>query len=171
MKREFLSWAECSKRSYFQRIGSALGRCVRRLFHDWHRVRDGTLTRRAFKAAMRPLRKRFLKVLRLGKACGDLRLQGKCRDLWTHRKALFTFVDTAGIEPTNNRAEQALRHPVILRKTSFGTASHHGSRFIERIMTTVQSLRWQQRDVLAFLVDSLRAQGAEGAQAPSLLPA
>ena len=35
-------------------------------------------------------------------------------------------------------------------------------------MTTVQTLRWQQRDALAFLVDSLRAQGAE---APSLLPA
>ena len=62
-----------------------------------------------------------------------------------------TFVDTAVIEPTGNRAEQALRHPVILRKTSLGTASHHGSRFIEGIMTNVQSLRWQQRDVLALL--------------------
>ena len=62
---------------------------------------------------------------------------------------------------------------MILRRVSFGTGSRHGRRFIERIMATVQSLRWQQRDVLAFPFDSLsaRAQGAQGAQAPSLLPA
>ena len=103
-----LAWfrpVECAKRIYFQRIGSALRRCVRRLFREWHRVRDGTLTRSAFEAAMRPLSERALKLLRLGQACGDPRLQGKCRDLSAHREVLVAFVDTEGIEPTNNPAE------------------------------------------------------------------
>ena len=39
------------------------------------------------------------------------------------REWLWTFVDTRGIEPTNNTAERALRPAVIYRKLSFGTQS------------------------------------------------
>ena len=37
----------------------------------------------------------------------------------------------AGVEPTNNEAERALRHGVLWRHTSFGTHSAEGSRFVE----------------------------------------
>ena len=40
---------------------------------------------------------------------------------------LFTFMDYADIQPTNNQAEQSLRNLVIFRKICFGTRSEEGS--------------------------------------------
>ena len=40
------------------------------------------------------------------------------------------------------------RAPVLWRKGSFGTDSEQGSRFVERILTVVTTLRMQQRNVL-----------------------
>jgi transposase len=74
------------------------------------------------------------------------------------------------VEPTNNLAERQIRHGVMWRKTSFGTDSEAGSRFVERILTVVMSLRSQGRRILDFLVQSLRAVAGD-AERPSLLPA
>ena len=68
-----------------------------------------------------------------------------------HREALWAFVDTIGIEPTNNHAEQQLRAFVLWRKRSFGTQSERGNRFAERIMTVVHTARKQNRHVLSYL--------------------
>jgi len=43
----------------------------------------------------------------------------------------WTFAGVEGIEPTNNDAEQVLRHAVPWRKSSGGTDSEAGSRFVE----------------------------------------
>jgi len=58
---------------------------------------------------------------------------------------------------------------VILRKTSFGTHSAAGSRFLERMLTVTETLRQQRRDVLEFLVDAVHAHFA-ATRSPSLLP-
>jgi transposase len=78
-------------------------------------------------------------------------------------------VDTVGIEPTNNAAEQALRHAVIWRKLSFGTQSATGSRFVERLLTVIETCRRQQRNVYAWLTETVQAHLA-GQPTPSLLP-
>ena len=83
--------------------------------------------------------------------------------------ALWTFVYKDGVEPTNNAAEQALRHGVLWRKSSFGTQSAAGSRFAERMMTVVATLRQQKRNVLDYLTAACDAQ-LHGTKAPSLLP-
>jgi hypothetical protein len=41
--------------------------------------------------------------------------------------ALWTFLETPGIEPTNNAAERALRQSVIQRKISHGVQSRQGA--------------------------------------------
>jgi transposase len=48
--------------------------------------------------------------------------------------SLWTFASVPGVEPTNNAAERALRHAVYWRKTSLGTDSEGGSRFVERML-------------------------------------
>jgi transposase len=83
--------------------------------------------------------------------------------------ALWTFATSAGVEPTNDAAERALRHAVCWRKTSHGTASAGGSRFVERMLTVVGSCRQQGRDVLKFLTDCVRAE-RKGSPRPSLIP-
>jgi transposase len=57
------------------------------------------------------------------------------------------FVVTDGIEPANNHAERLLRRGVLRRKNAFGCHSTEGCRFVERILTAVQTLRLQGRPV------------------------
>ena len=80
------------------------------------------------------------------------------------------FLTHAGVQPTNNRAEQVLRHAVIWRKLSFGTQSAAGSRFVETLLTIIETSRQQQRDLLDVLTTALEAQNHH-TKGPSLLPA
>jgi transposase len=82
--------------------------------------------------------------------------------------ALYTFDPAEGVEPTNNAAERALRHAVCWRKTSYGTDSPSGSRFVERVLTVVATSRQQGRGVLEYL--SLCCEAARrGVSAPGLI--
>jgi transposase len=116
---------------------------------------------------MQPIRVQVEGLLLRGyfKAC----LYGFCKELWEHRERLWVFVDSEGIEPTNNAAEQALRHAVIWRKLSFGTQSASGSHFVERMLTVIETCRRQNRNVYAWLTDAIQARLA-GQPSPSLLP-
>lgn len=79
-------------------------------------------------------------------------------------------MDVPGVEPTNNYGERTIRQGVIYRKLSFGTRSERGSRFIERILTVVTTLKQQRRPPLEFLTEALWAY-RRGLPPPSLLPA
>jgi transposase len=81
---------------------------------------------------------------------------------------LWAFRRERGIEPMNNAAERALRHAVLWRKSSGGTASGWGSRFVERVLSVAATCRQQGRNVLGFLTECFRAQQA-GRGLPSLL--
>jgi hypothetical protein len=45
--------------------------------------------------------------------------------------SLWIFLTQRGVEPTNNRAERALRFGVLWRKRSLGTASDKGNHWVE----------------------------------------
>lgn len=74
-----------------------------------------------------------------------------------------------GVEPTNNAGERILRPGVLWRKRSFGTDSPKGSRFVERILTVVTTLRLQKRNVLDYVTAACQA-ALSGQPAPSLMP-
>jgi transposase len=59
------------------------------------------------------------------------------------QKRLFTFLRIPGVAPTNNHAEQSLRHMVIFRKTSFGTRSENGVKTHSILPTLVQTAKRQ----------------------------
>jgi transposase len=155
-------------------VGSAVGEDL--LVHAdillsrWKRVRDGTLSRNGFRASyLGWIRVEVQALLRRGAGCGCAVTAGVCRELLKMGPALYTFAAVEGVEPTNNAAERALRHAVCWRKTSFGTDTASGSRFVERVLTVVAACRQQGRDVLHFLTDCCRA-AAGGVEPPSLLP-
>jgi transposase len=135
------------------------------LFEQWERVRDGTRTRRWFERTHAGwLRAEVKGLLASGSACACAKTAGTCREILGVEASLWTFARRAGVEPTNNAAERAVRHAVCWRKTSYGTDSERGSRFVERMLTVVASCRQQGRSVLDFLV-----QAVAGLK-PSLLP-
>jgi len=152
-------------------IGQLLLAQTELMFSLWHRVRDGTLSRPAFQEMMKPIRREVEGLLQLGLSLVEhAKTQATCKNILKRKVALWTFVELEGIEPTNNAAERALRRGVIWRKRSFGSQSQAGSRFVERILTAVISLRQQRRHVLDFLTEACQAWHS-GSAFPSLLPA
>ena len=59
------------------------------------------------------------------------------------------------MEPTNNRAERALRFAVMWRKSSNGTDSEHGNRWVERTLSLRQTCRQLGQSTFGVLVDAL----------------
>ena len=152
-----------------QGIGEALRTQARQMFHWWHQVRDGTLPHAEFRVLMRPIRRHVARLLKAGQTCGVGKTEGVCREVLNVYEALWTFVRVAGVEPTTNAAERAIRPGVLWRKGSFGTQSANGSRFVEAMMTVVATLKQQHRNVLAYMTDACQA-ASTGMPAPSLLP-
>lgn len=138
------------------------------LFHWWHRVRDGTLSQELFVEAVQLLRvglqAELEQAAQLPIAAHEKTPLAKtvrtCTQLLKVESALWTFVETPGVEPTNNAAERALRPAVIWRLTSFGSQSQAGSEFVARMLTVSSSLKAQRRSVLEFLT--------QGKSGPSL---
>jgi transposase len=168
LKRDFQAFVERGGES--KTVGCLLLEEVKRFFALWHRLRDGTLSRTEFQVAMQPARQAVACLLRIGTYVKQRETRKTCQNILKIETALWTFVDREGIEPTNNAAERALRRGVIWRRRSFGTQSESGSRFVERILTAVTTLRQQNRDVLDYLTEACRAKTL-GKPAPSLLPA
>jgi transposase len=163
-------WTAFSEqRGKARRIGERLLELSGQMFTWWHRVRDGTLARSTFQQYMRPVQKEVEQLLEKGTRCRHKKMAATCRAIFELATALWTFVRIEGVEPTNNLAEQALRDCVIRRKTSFGTQSEAGSRFIERMLTVSATLRQQKRNVLEFVTDACE-RAIEGRRPPSLLP-
>jgi len=167
LKRDFQALVERGGES--ERIGRALLEQVEKMFGLWYRVREGTLSRADFQTAMLPIQARIGDLLREGAALACDKTRHTCMNILKLEVALWTFVRLEGVEPTNNSAERGLRRAVLWRRRSFGTHSEDGSRFVERIMTAVTTLRQQHRDVLDYLTEACAA-AIRGDKAPSLLP-
>jgi transposase len=152
LKRDFQALIDdaCHTR---KRLGYDLMRQTKELFSLWKRVRDGTITRRTFTQRMQPIREEVEWLLLRGYF--NARTRGVCKELYEHREHLWTFADVEGVEPTNNAAERALRHAVIWRKLSFGTQSAAGSRFVERMLTVIETCRRQGRNAFAWLTEAV----------------
>lgn len=152
-----------------KRIGTRLQQIGHELFHHWHRARDGTTDRETMCAEVRRLMQPMWEALEDGQRCRHARTRAVCGDLFERFDQLWMFLDHPDVEPTNNAAERALRHAVIWRKLSFGTQSERGSRFVETLLTVVETCRQQERDAVAFVTQAIQSHWHQ-APAPSLLP-
>lgn len=151
------------------RIGILLMQQRDQMFDWWHRVRDGTMLRADFEREMRAIERRVSELLRDAVARAEHKTAGMAAEILKLEGALWTFAQVEGLEPTNNFGERTIRHAVMYRKTSFGTQSSEGSRFVERILTTVTTLKQQKRNVLEYLTAAVHAH-RRGQRPPSMLP-
>jgi transposase len=141
-----------------------------KLFEYWPKVRDGTIQRSTFLQSVAWLRPRARSSLERGSQCACTKTAATCGELLRLWDCLWTFTRVAGVEPTNNAAERALRHAVIWRRISGGTDSEAGSRFVERMLSVVATCRQQERNVLEYLTRCHRSR-LDGTPTPSLIPA
>ena len=167
LKRDFQALIDHPE-GQVQRLGRDLMRPTRELFRQWGRCRDGTIRRATLQRLLIPTREQVRGLLLRGLFSGNPRLVGMCRELYDHRDWLWTFIKVDGVEPTNNAAERSLRPAVIWRKLSFGTQSAGGSRFVETLLSVIETCRQQQRNVLDHVTNALTAH-FHGQHGPSLL--
>jgi transposase len=119
LQRDFKFHSEgLSAQQQFGEAGLAL---TRRLFETWHAFAEHH-DRRRLAREMTPIQTELRKLLEHA-ANGSKRhrlhrrFANNLLKLWP---ALWTFITTPGVTPTNNAAERALRGPVIHRKLSYG---------------------------------------------------
>jgi transposase len=147
------------------RVGLDVVEC---LFADWWAFRRGELDRPGLQARLDPIVRELQGALEQGCSCADSKAANFCANVLALYPALWLFAAIEGVEPTNNHAERVLRLGVLWRKNAFGCHSAAGCRFVERMLTVVQTLRLQKRPVLDYLYRSILAHRA-GVPAPQLL--
>ena len=140
-----------------------------RLFDAWYSGRDEPAPRPRLAAQVAPLQAEFRALLERGQRSGHYKAIGLAESLLKLWPALWTFLTVAAVEPTNNRAEQAIRPAVLWRKSSFGTQSEAGNTFVARLLSVPATCRQQNRSLLAYLTDLCTA-AQLGQPVPSLLP-
>jgi transposase len=175
-KRRQICWAHLKRD--FQKIvdgggpsaqvGREGGKIVKKVFAAWHAFQDGQGTRAQLDKQLEPVVRRLNRVLIEGTFGNDTTVATFCTNVLKLEPALWTFVTTEGVEPTNNLMERLLRRAVLWRKRSFGCWSEAGCRFVERILTVVQTRRLQEKNVLDYLHDALQAYRT-GQTCPNLL--
>jgi transposase len=152
-----------------QRLGETLQRVAERVFEQWHLFRGGGFDRAELQRRLGGTAAEFERVLKGGRRCADAKAATFCVNVLELLPSVWRFVVSEGVEPTNNHAERLLRRGVLWRKSSFGCSSASGCRFVERLLTAVQTCRLQGRSVLQYLYEAVSAH-RNGLPAPSLLP-
>jgi len=148
-------------RGYGQRLLSK----IKVLFRTWHR-RPETPDPRWERAATKA-RRDVLSVARRAPMASEA--QNMAKRFREHGDQYFTFLDTPGIEPTNNGPERQIRFLAIDRKITQGTRGEAGRRWCERIWTTLATCAQQGRSAFEFIYRSIVARFNDQ-RFPSLLP-
>jgi transposase len=148
-------------RGYGERL---LGK-IKTLFRIWHR-RAATPNERWQRAASNARREVLSTARRAPLASEALNMAKRFRE---HGDEYFTFLDTPGIEPTNNGPERQIRFLAIDRKITQGTRGEAGRRWCERIWTVLATCAQQQRSAFQFIHHSIIAH-LTNHPFPSLLP-
>jgi len=152
------------------RRGPQRQRVAAEVFEAWHLFRGGGCDRQGLPERRDgPARERE-RLLRAGRRGADGKAATFCANVLELLPAVWRFVVSDGVEPTNHHAERVRRRGVRWRKNAFGSHSEAGCRFVARRLTVVQTRRRQGRTVLGYLYEALVAH-RKGLPAPSLLVA
>jgi transposase len=156
LRRDFKFHAEgLAEQKQFGEQGLAL---TKRMFKTWH-TPENHQDRARLAAEMKPIQTELHALLEhAGRKSKRTRLHRRfANNLLKIWPALWTFITTDGVEPTNNAAERSLRGPVISRRLSQGTRTQHGERFVERALSASVTCRLQHRSLFAYMHELLTA--------------
>jgi transposase len=129
-----------------------------RMFAAWHSL-ENHQDRARLAAEMKPIQAELHALLdHAARKSQRTRLHARfARNLLKLWPALWTFLTTNGVEPTNNAAERSLRGPVISRRLSQGTRTQNGERFVERALSASVTCRLQHRSLHTYMRELLTA--------------
>jgi transposase len=167
LKRDFQALADAGGGA--RAIGEEGLTLLAQVFDAWHSGRDEPAPRPRLATQVAPLQAEFRALLERGQHSGHYKAIGLSESLLKLWPALWTFLAAPGVEPTNNRAEHAIRPAVLWRKSSFGTQCDTGNTFVARLLSVAATCQQQHRSLLAYLADVCTA-AQHGQPIPSLVP-
>ena len=150
-----------------RRWAEGLLQIAKKIFRVWKSRHE----RPYWAKTLKMLKKAFLQKVRRPPDYGDARTLSKRFRGRRGEQDYFLFLDAYGVEPTNNRTEQAIRHVVIDRRVTQGTRSWAGMRFCERAWTVVATCARHNRSVYRFFLDALRSTYNPDLPYPTIIPA
>ena len=150
-------------------LGERLRAATCELFEHWGDYRAGKISRAALMRRMGPVRRKVERLLLRGMQSNNSDVRGTCRELYEHRQWLWTFLQSRG-----GRADEQCGRAVVascgdLAEAVVWDAERAGSRFVETMLTVIETCRQQRGNVFAFITASVEAHLAHQ-PAPSLLP-
>jgi transposase len=143
-------------------IGKLMGSLCSLLFKWSHEKERDRLSGQEFKEKTKCLKEDFHYLFKLGLRIDthDTKL-GKtgrfCERLLFEEDKLWAFIEEPSLNLTNNLSERNLRPAVLWRKVSFGNQSSKGEQFVERILSVVETLKIQKRNVFDYLTHCFNA--------------
>jgi transposase len=142
-----------------QTVGWELIQLIRKANSLWRSLQQRKISREKFDQRARTLKEELSRALNPRRI---LRIRDPdnrrlLRELaWHHKRgSLLRFLDDPTIEPTNNRAERALRPAVIARKVSQCSKNHRGAHATAVITSILQTAAKSNMDLLETLRQAL----------------
>lgn len=138
-------------------IGKLMGSLCSFLFKCAHERDEGQISDKEFIQKAKKLKDEFHYLFKLGLRADthDLKLgvTGRfCERILNDEEKLWAFIENPSLDLTNNLSERNLRQAVLWRKVSFGNKSTRGEQFVERILSVVETIKIQGRNILDYLV-------------------
>ena len=132
------------------------------MFRMWHRFKKWkeNQERQGIKVLMTDLELQMQAIRARVKALfeeGAKRNVPKCETILKVERLLWTFTQKAGIEPTNNAAEQSIRPAVLWKKRSFGVESERGGQYVESMLSIWSTSRRNKVNPIAFLKELIHS--------------
>ncbi len=168
LDRDFLLMSQ-AKEELAKETGQGLLGCADEVFEAAAAQSAGELDWAVFVEGMSKVRQRVRAIASGGMASAHKKTAAVCRFMVEHEEAVWTFARVGGVEATNNRAERAIRPAVLWRRSSQGTRTDEGEKFVGAMLTVTETLKLQGRQVLSWLTEAVVAQ-RQGSAPPSLLP-
>lgn len=143
-------------------IGKLMGSLCSFLFKCTHERNENQISEDEFIQKAKKLKDEFHYLFKLGLRADthDLKL-GKtgrfCERLLNEEEKLWAFIEDQNLDLTNNLSERNLRQAVLWRKVSFGNKSARGEQFVERILSVVETIKVQGRNILNYLITCFNA--------------
>jgi len=145
-------------------IGELMGSLCYFLFKCSHERDNGEMKEVQFTEKAKKIKDAFRDLFKLGLRADThhfkLGITGRfCELMLREEDKLWAFIEDPTLDLTNNLSERNLRPAVLWRKISFGNKSARGEQFVERILSVIETIKIQGRNILDYLLDCFQARG------------
>jgi transposase len=168
LRRDIIALSE-SKDTEVEAIAKRMLADQEEIFTWWHVFRDGEIDRKCLRAGTAVILARFKRNFQALAKTKDKKARTFGSTLIENWSRLWTFLRVDGLDPTNNRAERALRPLVIMKRIFQRLPSNRGREFFERVYSAGATARIRSVQLFEWLIRALNAYRL-GEPAPALEP-